>query len=333
MLDEAQGAVVPSAERTYYAGEIYWNNFPAVAEHLNRLITGYPDKNFVSYLLDHHRPVDRAFILNCGNGWVEREMFARGAVRSVTGSDISTELVQDARQEAAKIGMPAEYLIADVNRLDLTGREFQWVVNYAALHHVAYIDHVVRQIWLSLPQDGLLINYDYVGPHRNQYDWESWSTVVRIWEGLPRHLRPRLDYPHVPTMLSIDPTEAVHSELIVKTLQRYFDIIYSAPLGGAVAYHLLFQARALYEQRDSPSGRAIVDSIIRDDVRYTNSQISRSLFAFIVCRPKAISSISAQMLDTWAFEEIERENRAHQNGGRYYPKTELEIITYDLRGT
>ena len=55
-----------------------------------------------------------------------------------------------------------------------------------------------------------------------------------------------MSYPHLPTMLHDDPTEAIHSELIVETLQRYFHVERFVPLGGAIAYPLLtFNARLL----------------------------------------------------------------------------------------
>jgi SAM-dependent methyltransferase len=327
-MESGAAAVVPAPGYTYYPDAIYWNGFPEVVQHLNRLITCYPARGFIDHLLENHRPVESALFLNCGNGWVERAMFQRGAVRAAIGIDIGADMLGTAEDEAEKIGMPAHYVMADANTANLSDFSFQWAVNYAALHHVAWIDRVVRQVWLNLPADGLFINYDYIGPHRNQYGPEAWSMMERMRAALPEAMRAPLPYPHMRTMLHLDPTEAVHSELIVETLKRYFEVIYSTPLGGALAYHLLMNNTGLFAAKETAQGAALVASIIHQDVRFTNMQLSRSLFGFIVCRPKPRQAIAAQLLEQWTREETEREAAAQRSGGRYYPKTELEASLY-----
>ena len=327
-MQSANATVVPAAGYTYYPDVIYWNSYPEVLRHLNRLITCYPSKGFIDHVLESYRPVGSALFLNCGNGWVERDMFKRGAVRAAIGIDIGADMLRTARDEAEKIGMPSNYVVADANTVDLSQFSFQWAVNHAALHHVAWIDRVVRQIWLNLPPDGLFINYDYIGPHRNQYGAEAWSTMERMRAALPEAMRAPLDYPHMRTMLHVDPTEAVHSELIIDTLKRYFDVIYSTALGGALAYHLLMNNSGLFEARQTEQGAAVLASIIHQDARFTNMQLSRSLFGFVVCRPKRRDAIAPQALERWTLEETEREAAAQRNGGRYFPKSELEERFY-----
>jgi hypothetical protein len=213
----------------------------------------------------------------------------------------------------------------DANDPMLIGIKPSWALNYAALHHVAYIDRLVRQVYFSLPPDGLLINWDYVGPHRNQYGREAWSRIWEIADSLPPEFRPKMGYPHMKTMLHEDPTEAVHSELILETIGRYFDIETAVPLGGALGHHLMMENRALLDQQETARGAAIVRSIIEADVAFTRGEIGRSLFAFIVARKKPIR---AEELLRWSREEAEREAAAKRNGGRYYSPTELEIEAY-----
>ena len=59
---------------------------------------------------------------------------------------------------------------------------------------------------------------------------------MELWDQLPAPLRTKMSYPHVPTMIATDPTEAIHSDLIVETLARYFDLVEVRPVGGAIAY-------------------------------------------------------------------------------------------------
>ena len=318
----------PSDEHQYYSGGIYWNNFPEVSAHLNRLITGDPSRNWISHLASNYGRVGTVLSLNCGNGWVEREMFQSGLIRSVVGIDISEDLLKAAAEEARRIGMPARYISMDANAADLSGIGFDWAVNHAALHHVAYIDHLVREIFTNLPKDGLLVSYDYVGPHRNQYAWDAWSQMVQMWNAMPSSLRSNLSYAHLKTMLAVDPTEAVHSELIVPTIGRYFDVEEKFALGGSLAYQLLFENRGLFEGRSTPEGAAWVKRIIQEDEQYARGEVERSLFAFMICRPKKQIAGGEDKLDEWTREERFREHNAAKAGGRYYHKSALEII-YD----
>ena len=71
-----------------------------------------------------------------------------------------------------------------------------------------------------------------------------------------------------------------------------------------------------------------MDRIIGADREYTQGRLDRSLFALILCRPRPDVLRDKAQLDIWAREEAEREGRAEANGGRYQPKTTLEIIHY-----
>ena len=56
---------------------------------------------------------------------------------------------------------------------------------------------------------------------------------------LPPHVQQSLAYPHLPTMLVSNPSEAQHSELIMEAMRRYFFVDLFRPLGGPVAYPIL----------------------------------------------------------------------------------------------
>ena len=317
----------PAPDFSYYRGDIYWNNFPQVAAHLDALITGSPKRGWVEYLAERYPPVDCVLALNCGIGWPERLLFTAGLVRSVVGVDVQGSSLAVARAAAEKIGMPARYVEMDTNRPVLIDIKPQWALNYAALHHATFIDRLVREVYFSLPRDGLLINYDYVGPHRNQYGREAWSRMRQMVETLPDELRPTLAYPHMKTMLATDPTEAVHSELVLETVSRYFDIEARIPLGGALAYHLLYQNHGLYAEHETERGEAVIRSIIDADIDFTRGEVDRSLFAYVIARKKR-HGISAEDLLRWSEQERAREAAASANGGRYYPPTEIELETY-----
>src|SRR5262245_6699767 len=200
-MTEAQATIKPSESHQYYTDTIYWNDFPEVCAYLNQLATGHSTTDWMT-LLDRYPRAARLLSLNCGNGWVDRDLHRRGYARSVIGLDVNQALLDQARQLAANQGLVCDYRLADANTMSLAGLGFDHVLNHAALHHVAYIDRLVREILINIPDHGLLINYDYVGAHRNQYPWDGWSRMIELWDELPVELRTKLPYPHLDTMLA-----------------------------------------------------------------------------------------------------------------------------------
>ena len=117
--------------------------------------------------------------------------------------------------------------------------QFDLVINVAALHHVQYIDRFCRILCKTLREEGVLINYDYIGPHRNQYSSRQWYYIHQVNRKLPGFIRNNLKKPYLRTMLKTDPTEAIHSDLTIPVLSRYFDIFERHDAGGGIAYEIL----------------------------------------------------------------------------------------------
>lgn len=321
-------SVQPSQGFQYYQGQVYWNNFAAVVALQNRLVSGKPDQGWMGYVRERYGRTRRGLFVQCGNGWVERECKRLDLIDEAVGTDIGAELLDEARRGAASIGLPAEYIVADTNRFDFTRLDYEWVFNNAAFHHIAHLDAALRSIWRGMKGQGLLVCFDYTGPHRNQYPWEPWSAMVALNDSLPKRFRADLQYPHLPTMLSTDPSEAVHSELILDYCRRYFDIVELRPLGGAIAYELLFGNRQLLAEENTEDGAAVIAQILAADLAYTRGDAGRSYFNFWVAVPRAEATLDPIDLDRWTREEEAREQEAARQGGRYGPKTALELI-YD----
>ena len=73
----------PSASFNYYRGDVYWNNFEAIIEHINIQISGDRDVGWQQYLKSRYGNFEKAFFPSCGNGWVERELFGLGCIEHV----------------------------------------------------------------------------------------------------------------------------------------------------------------------------------------------------------------------------------------------------------
>jgi SAM-dependent methyltransferase len=324
-------AIKPSAQAHYYDKAVYWNDFDPVIGHLNCIVSGYKHRNWIDHIASTHGCFDSAFSLNCGNGWVEREFFTKGVIKRCIGTDISVPLLSEAERNAAAISMPADYRVADCNQLSIP-EEVDCVINHAALHHVAYIDRTTRELCRACRKSGYLVSYDYVGPERNQYPWEMWAAIIELWNQLPTEFRTEMQYPHLPTMLQVDPTEAIHSNMILPTLARYFDIIEERPLGGALAYSLLHQNIGLYRAVQEGRDDGWLQRIIDADQEFTRGEVERSFFVYTVAKPKKDVLAQHAELQQWSDEENFREMAARKTGGRYGPIGALEIIYEQMDG-
>ena len=312
--------VVPPSSDTYYRDR-YWNEAPGVDMYLQRRATGDPFMDWITHVRSWHgRPFRKALVLNCGNGWVEQMLVDRGVVAEAVGIDIGADLLAEAERAAA--GRPIRYYRLDVNTGALPEDGYDLVVNHAAGHHIAYVDRVFRAVADILTDDGVLVSWDYVGPHRNQYPGDIWEAAHRVNMLLPTELQSPMNYPWLPVMLQEDPTEAIHSELVLAVMRRYFSLDYERALGGAIAYVLLTPNPAFLDAPPEVTA-PWAELILAEDATFTDADPSRSLFVYAIARPCKSVLADTTQLAAWAAEEDERERRGAESGGRYYPPTAI----------
>ena len=312
--------VNPDSGVYYQAG--YWNDLAQVRAHINRRATDDPDVEWWQHLIRWRGgPFKKALVLNCGNGWVERDLVRTGVVAEAVGVDFLDDLLETARAEAAKEDLPLRYHQMDTNSAQFPEDGYDLVVNFAAAHHIARLDRVFRRLAEMLPDDGVLVSWDYVGAHRNQYPTAHWERAWQTNRELPEDLRQNMEYPHLPTMLATDPTEAIHAELIVDTMRRYFSVDYARTLGGAVAYPLLTFNQAVHAREPDDVADAVAH-VLDADAAFTDlDPFGNTMFAYLIATPRKAALDDAGQLARWSEEEDAREDAARENGGRYYSQT------------
>ena len=327
-ISHGDSSIVASSADVYYTGT-YWNDYEKVQEHLNEKISGNIHIDWANQLIKwrEYKKFKKALILSCGNGWIERMLIEKGVIESAVGVDVNEDLLSQAKLSAN--GLPLRYYQLDSNKGEIfPEKDYDVVINHAALHHVAYIDYHVRGIYKVLKRDGgILINYEYVGPHRNQYSEETWKAISYVNDLTPANLKHnQLNYPHLPTMLVMDPSEAVHSELIKSTLSRYFEPIVSISLGGALAYPLLTHNDNLKKNTNQVAVNAHIKFILDEDAKFEKRHPESGLFWYSIMQIK--SDVKEKDMAQWTLDEVNRENYAKQNGGKYYPLTTVQQKFY-----
>ncbi len=321
-MSTAHATSTPVDSSVYYRG-IYWNSYPQVARHLNRRAFDTEEGGWGAFVRrERGGAYERGLSLNCGTAWAERDLLAAGAAEQLVGVDFLDDLLDAAR--GASVGLPIEYVQMDTNRAEFPPGPFDLVVNHAAGHHIAHVDRVLRRLRELLAPDGTLVTWDYTGPHRNQYTSRMWAAAAAVNERLPEQYRSGMDYPHVPTMLANDPTEAIHSELLLEVMSRYFRHRHLRHLGGPIAYLLLTHNEALYDAPE-PLRSELVQQILDADVAHVERHPEDSLFTFAISSPKTDDDLDPAQLTFWTAQEEQREGAAAEAGGRYYPPTAIEV--------
>ncbi len=189
---------------TVYYGGGYWNELEVVNETLNQRIGGRTlGPWFHDFSERCGKTFKRALILNCGNGWVERDMISAGLIAEAVGIDYSESLLEEARRAAATHGLPLRYRQMDVNSAEFPSEGFDLVVNYSAAHHISMIDRVFRSFAESCRRIPTIGSFDAHRPASQSIDTSGNGSRGR---NAQRRASLRMCvsqwlYPHLPTML------------------------------------------------------------------------------------------------------------------------------------
>jgi 2-polyprenyl-3-methyl-5-hydroxy-6-metoxy-1,4-benzoquinol methylase len=92
--------------------------------------------------------------LGCGSGWISRLAARHGVVAE--GYDISPDMIEIAREQAAEEGLDVRYETGDMEQLDL-GRRFDTCLLYDALHHSPRADLVLASARRALKPGGRVL--------------------------------------------------------------------------------------------------------------------------------------------------------------------------------
>ena len=250
-------------------------------------------------------PFKRGLVLGCGNGWVERSLIDRGVAEHFDAFDADDHYLQGA--EAEKGDRPIRYFKDSFATFKADG-QYDLIVNVAALHHAKRLYVHLARLVDALRPEGIFVNWEYVGPSRNQYGLDHVERMSAINAALP----PRFRSPHPlrPSLLGAvrgDPTEAVHSAEIVSAVAAHFDFVEFKQLGGGIAYQILWNNIAEFDKDDAEAASTLGELISADE-EATRSRAVPNLFAFFVCKHRA-SSDAATTLRRFIWRDLVEPSR------------------------
>jgi SAM-dependent methyltransferase len=270
------GAVEARWGESEFVGELadaFWMNPAEVRAYLNRLSTGSPYCDWLTWFKAHWFPPApggesrQCLVLGCGDGWLERALVADRPDLRVDASDVAPGAVARAIETARALGIDTiEYSVRNLDRDTLPANRYDLVIAHSVLHHVAELEHAFDQIGASLRPGGLMVVNEFIGPRHLQYTDAALEVVDRLLNALPERYRrssstgevltskPRPDLGY---LLKVDPSESVRADELDGVLRARFDVHYEADIGGTVLQHLLWQIAHNFRD-DEPFDRTIV---------------------------------------------------------------------------
>lgn len=267
----------------------YWNNLELVQQYINRNATGNKDTIWQIDILTRFKnyvPFNEVLIIGCGNGWVERQLFDLGIGLHFDSFDVSEKYLETAQQLAANRSI--RYFKADINHLEnLEESHYDAIFNVGVLHHTFRLSHTLWKLSRSLKPNGLMFNFDYVGPAHNQYSDHHLTILKEINKQLPKRFQsPYKLRPNKKDFEAGDPSEAIHSDLVRSTFERFFDIIYQRDSNGGIAYQIFWNNIDEFKKNDKEAIETL-EFLLKKDAEYTASKEVPILFWYGVGIPKS----------------------------------------------
>ena len=276
----------------------YWQSHPLTSRHINRLITGDEEEDWLGFTKQRFFPerVGRGLSLGCGHGAAERDAIGRGICAEFDALDIAEEALEVARRDAEEVGLGdrIHYRQADLNTVDLQPGAYDVVIAAQVLHHVDALERLAEQVAGSLRPGGLFVVHEYIGPSRFQWLDKTQELMNRMLDVLPEELKThpingfvkeRMDRASAEEIARVDPSESIRSDEIVATLESRFDVLYRADFGGTLLQFLLADIAANFSE-DDPKDVALLDLMSLFEEVLVAERVLPSDFAFFVLSPR-----------------------------------------------
>jgi SAM-dependent methyltransferase len=237
---------------TAHLESLVWMASPVVRRYLHVLVSGDPRCDWLTWVgAMHLKPqLDRALVLGCGSGWLERAIAGTGRFRSIIACDFAAETVDRARRTAEEAGLSGiEYRVIDLEREPPPDGPFDAVFANDVLHHITGLEPLYTRIHGALAPGGKFVFNEYVGPNRFQYSDARMKVINRYLRMLPDRLRwdPitgkllwKRERTDAKQLEADDPTEAVRSEDVLPLARRFFRVEREFVYGGGLLNPLLF---------------------------------------------------------------------------------------------
>jgi 2-polyprenyl-3-methyl-5-hydroxy-6-metoxy-1,4-benzoquinol methylase len=275
------------SEYSHYSDK-YWNDLGTVVKYKNKLSSGDENLHWIEDVKNRFKqflPFENVLIVGCGNGWLERQLFDIGIGTNFDAFDISDKYIQEAKEKKGQRSI--KYFIDDINDLqNLEPKKYDAIFNFAILHHATEIENAMKKLSMTLKLEGLIFNEEYVGPARNQYSDFHLQKMLEVMADLPEKFRSKHMLRPPLANFRVEPSEAIHSDLVIPIFKKYFETIYERNMNGGIAYQILWNNIEQFGNSNDSETKKWLEYILTKDMEMTTHGDVPVLFWYGVGKPK-----------------------------------------------
>jgi SAM-dependent methyltransferase len=226
-----------------------WGDSPIVNHWvIGPRLAGAPGRHWLVGLAEDLPIAKGGRWLSLGCGAAGTEIFAAGLglFASLLGLDGSEEALAEGKKAArAQNAQGLELAHADLNALDLPRAEFDVALMNMSLHHVKNLEGTLLAVERALKPGGIFVVNEFVGPAQFQFTDLQVAIAAAILEVLPDRWRmdlttgqPKTRYARQPRSHwnTVDPSEAIRSDEIVRLLESRFEVLVRRDYGGTLLH-------------------------------------------------------------------------------------------------
>lgn len=274
----------------------HWTNNELIQKYMYNLI-GDTDVHWLVWLLLGYYAetpfFPRVLSVGCGDGAHEIEAFRTGKIGYIRGLDASPGAIEIASKRFSEEGVDPLYYDFDVQdggAFDVGGK-YDLAMCISAAHHIWDLERLFLKIRDALAPDAPFVLLEYIGPNRFQWTDRQIDIVNRLLGALSPVYREAgdvrsLSRPDFEEMVAMDPTEAVRSEDIIPTLEKYFTFEYFRPHNGTLLHQLFPALNSSMSNRSRDDFDTIVRLLMTFEDILIKKEVLPSDFAFIICKAK-----------------------------------------------
>lgn len=232
-----------------------WLELPEIRSYVNKRVSGNTQKGWFSHLNSYKTQFDKALIVGCGNGKLERGLSKQGYFNTALGIDIAEGSLKLANENAKKNNIHnLSYKYFNIEKSDLKKLgNFDLIIVNMVAHHIDDLNTFFLRLNSILTKDGILAMNEYVGPNRFKLNKKTIKIINQLLDSFPKELKkdflPRDEYrEHYKNATEddfqkSDPSEAINSENIEKFALKNLKLDKKFNYGGNIT-HMLFNGIA-----------------------------------------------------------------------------------------
>jgi SAM-dependent methyltransferase len=279
---------------------IHWTEHPEVQRRINEKASGDPHKDPYQFFIDfiiaqgQKLPLPRCLTLGCGAGDLERGLSQYNFTGRHDAYDIADEAIRRAREMATQAGLThIFYDVVDINHLSLPAETYDVVFGIQSVHHLQNLEQVFSEVRKTLKPKGFFFLNEFIGPTKFQWTDKQLNIINSLLAILPekyriskkdgKTLKVNHKRPSLAEMDSIDPSEAVRSEDIMRVLAQYFVVREKKDLGGTIL-HLLLQDIAGNFDYDKPEDMRLFHALFQIEDAFIEIGEISSDFSVIIAQ-------------------------------------------------